>query len=125
MNNIYLARYSAAFTFTRSRFCLSVRCPSQPNNSRKKELERSRERTISDHVNLFYLLSPHSILRFLLFTSCPTLYLGTHGSKVGSDPWVGFLKLDPTYGSGSRILKSTDGYPKRWVLNSMSKREEK
>jgi len=110
MNNIYLARYSAAFTFTRSRFCLSVRCPSPPNNSGKRELERSRERsqkiTTSNHVNLVYLLSaPFGSFRsfrtlsalYSLLLQFSAFFCLLVGLTLFGYPWVGsqLLKTQP------------------------------
>ena len=75
----------------------------------KKELKGSREIsrkiTTSNHVNLVYLLSSPFVsfrsfrtlsalysllLRFSAFFCLlvgPTFYMGTHGSKVGPNPW--------------------------------------
>ena len=68
---------------------------------------------MSNHVNLVYLLSApfgsfqsfhilsalYSLLpRFSAFFCLligPTFYLGTHGPKVGPNPWVGFSEVGP------------------------------
>ena len=75
--------------------------------SRERSRERSRKLTGSNYVNLIYLHSTpfgsfrsfrilsalySLLLRFYAFfclLAGPTLYLGTHGSKVGPNPWVG------------------------------------